>query len=50
MWIFAILSEGERRMIYTTQTRPGKKTCKYYRACGNAENCKRCTSFEKWKK
>ena len=25
----------------------GKKTCKYYRTCGNTENCSRCRSFEK---
>lgn len=25
----------------------GKRTCKYYKACGNTENCKRCTSYEK---
>lgn len=25
----------------------GKRTCKYYRVCGNTENCKRCTSYEK---
>ena len=28
----------------------GKRTCKYYKACGNTENCKRCTSYEKEKK
>lgn len=27
----------------------GKRTCKYYTACGNTENCKRCTSYEKEK-
>lgn len=27
----------------------GKRTCKYYTACGNTENCKRCTSYEKIK-
>lgn len=25
----------------------GKRTCKYYKACGNTENCKRCQSFQK---
>lgn len=35
-------------MIY--ETKPGKRTCKYYNVCGNAENCKRCNSFEKEKK
>lgn len=33
-------------MIYPT-TNPGKRTCKYYKACGNAENCKRCKAYEK---
>ena len=28
----------------------GKTTCKYYKACGNTENCKRCSSYEKDKK
>ena len=28
----------------------GKRTCKYYTACGNTENCKRCTSYEKVRK
>jgi hypothetical protein len=39
-------------MTYTDviQTNPGKRTCKYYKACGNAENCKRCQSYEKEKK
>ena len=23
----------------------GKKTCKYYKACGNVENCKRCKGY-----
>lgn len=36
-------------MIYY-ETKPGKRTCKYYKVCGNAENCKRCSSFEKEKK
>lgn len=25
----------------------GKKTCKYYKACGNTENCSRCTAYTK---
>ena len=25
----------------------GKRKCKYYSACGNTDNCKRCKSFEK---
>lgn len=39
-------------MTYTDviQTNPGKRTCKYYKTCGNAENCKRCQSYEKEKK
>lgn len=28
----------------------GKKDCKYYEACGNTENCARCTSYEKNRK
>lgn len=28
----------------------GKKSCKYYKACGNTENCKRCAGYEKTKK
>lgn len=27
-----------------------KKTCKYYKACGNSENCSRCKGYEKKKK
>lgn len=27
----------------------GKRTCKYYKACGNTENCKRWSSFQKKK-
>lgn len=32
------------------ETKAGKRTCKYYKACGNSENCKRCSSYEKEKK
>lgn len=32
------------------QTCGGKRTCKYYKTCGNTENCRRCNSFEKQKK
>lgn len=28
----------------------GKKTCKYYKACGNTDNCRRCGGYEKRKK
>jgi len=35
---------------YTPQSNGGKTACKYYKACGNTENCKRCLSFEKEKK
>ena len=28
----------------------GKKSCKYYKVCGNTENCKHCTGYEKVKK
>ena len=30
-----------------SETKPGKRTCKYYKACGNAENCKRCKCYTK---
>ena len=35
---------------YRALTEGGKKTCKYYKSCGNSENCLRCKSFEKVKK
>lgn len=25
----------------------GKKSCEYYDACGNTENCARCSSYKK---
>lgn len=28
----------------------GKKTCKYYKTCGNTENCKNCNGYEKERK
>lgn len=28
----------------------GKKTCKYYKTCGNVNNCLRCKGYEKAKK
>lgn len=28
----------------------GKKTCKYYKTCGNKDNCLRCKGYEKEKK
>lgn len=28
-------------------TEGGKRSCKYYNACGSTENCKRCESFKK---
>lgn len=34
-------------MTYTPRHNGGKTKCKYYRACGNRENCDRCESFEK---
>ena len=37
-------------MIWQPTTTGGKRTCKYYKACGNPENCKRCTSYKKEKK
>lgn len=32
---------------YKALTDGGKTTCKYYKACGNTENCKRCESYKK---
>lgn len=29
------------------KTLGGKKTCKYYNACGNKENCKKCKAYTK---
>lgn len=29
------------------ESRGGKKTCKYYMACGSYENCLRCKGYEK---
>lgn len=29
------------------KTTGGKKTCKYYNACGNTENCLRCKAYVK---
>lgn len=37
-------------MSYRALSDGGKTTCKYYKACGNTENCKRCSSYEKDKK
>ena len=28
----------------------GKKTCKYYKICGNKDNCLKCKGYEKEKK
>lgn len=28
----------------------GKKTCKYYKTCGNTDNCKGCKGYKKEKK
>lgn len=28
----------------------GKKTCKYYKTCGNSENCLRCKGYVKERK
>ena len=33
-------------MIWVQTGCGGKSKCKYYKACGNTENCKRCESFE----
>ena len=32
---------------YRPVTDGGKTTCKYYKACGNNENCKRCEGYSK---
>ena len=37
-------------MIWTQTKCGGKGNCKYYKACGNTENCKRCEGYEKEKK
>lgn len=37
---------GELKMKYCG----GKKDCVYYNACGNTENCSRCSSYKKEKK
>jgi hypothetical protein len=29
------------------KTKPGRRSCKYYQACGNKENCARCTGYAK---
>lgn len=34
-------------MNYKAKTEGGKTTCKYYKACGNTENCRRCSSYVK---
>ena len=33
--------------MYKSMTEGGKTTCKYYKACGNTENCKNCESYSK---
>ena len=39
----------EQRSGFKEINMGGKKTCKYYKTCGNTENCKRCTAYEKKK-
>lgn len=34
-------------MIWIETSCGGRSACKFYNACGNTENCKRCNSFEK---
>jgi len=34
---------------YNNRTEGGKTTCKYYKGCGNTENCLRCQSYSKQK-
>lgn len=35
---------------YQPKTNGGKSKCKYYKACGNTENCLRCSSYVKTEK
>jgi hypothetical protein len=37
-------------MIWITTKSGGRGNCKYYKVCGNTENCKRCDTFEKVEK
>ena len=37
-------------MIWVQTECGGKSKCKYYKACGSTDNCKRCKAFEKVKK
>lgn len=32
---------------YKPLSEGGKTTCKYYKACGNTENCKNCEGYQK---
>lgn len=32
---------------YKANSDGGKTTCKYYKTCGNTENCSRCQAYEK---
>ena len=34
-------------IYYKANSDGGKTTCKYYKACGNTENCKRCKAYAK---
>ncbi len=37
-------------VMWTQPSRGGRSQCKYYKACGSTDNCKRCTAFEKEKR
>lgn len=36
--------------IWDKPSTGGRSDCKYYKACGSTDNCKRCTGYEKEKK
>ena len=37
-------------MIWVQTKTGGRSNCKYYKACGNTENCKRCGGYERKKR
>ena len=38
---------GMRLSSYKAKTTGGKISCKYYKVCGNTENCSRCEGYQK---
>lgn len=36
--------------MWQTTKSGGRGNCKYYKACGNTENCKRCEAYTRAKK